>query len=67
MHGSQWTASITGGDNPQYSFQSDGGLYLGLTGEGIVPGQRVVATEDEYYWNVVGSEKNCKCDDDKFK
>jgi hypothetical protein len=38
-----------------------------LTGEGIVPGQRVVATEDEYYWNVVGSEKNCKCDDDKFK
>jgi hypothetical protein len=27
----------------------------------------VVATEDEYYWSVVGSEKNCKCDDDKFK
>jgi hypothetical protein len=32
-----------------------------------VPGQRVVAVEDEYYWNVVGSGTNCKCDDDKFK
>jgi hypothetical protein len=59
--------SITGGDNPEYSFQSDGGLYLGLAGEGVLPGQRVVAIEDEYYWNIVDSGKNCKCDDDKFK
>jgi hypothetical protein len=55
----QWTIEVTKGDRVQYSFRSNFQQeYIGLVGEGIVQGQNVLATEENYSWDIIDGPLN---------